>query len=161
MELKSQTEIKSSELLQIVSFRIANEEYGINIQNVQEINRMVQITQVPNSPDFVEGVVNLRGNIIPIIELRKKLGLPRKEHDKNTRIIVAGVKNTTAGFIADAVSEVLRIPQELLEAPPEITAGVNSRYIKSVVKLENKLLILIDLEKILTGKEEYELAETI
>ncbi len=161
MELKSQTEIKSSELLQIVSFRIANEEYGINIQNVQEINRMVQITQVPNSPDFVEGVVNLRGNIIPIIELRKKLGLPRKEHDKNTRIIVAGVKDTTAGFIADAVSEVLRIPQELLEAPPEITAGVNSRYIKSVVKLENKLLILIDLEKILTGKEEYELAETI
>ncbi len=150
---------ESSELLQLVSFMLGNEEFGVDILCVQEINRMLQITKVPNSPEFVNGVINLRGKVIPVIDLRQRLGMPRREHDKNTRIVVVEVNNKTIGFIVDAVREVLRIPADITEAPPEITAGVNSEYIKSVGKLEERLLILIDLEKILSEKEESELLE--
>jgi len=149
----------SSELLQLVSFNVGNEEFGVDILCVQEINRMLQITKVPNAPEFVDGVINLRGKVIPVIDLRQKLGMPRKEHDKNTRIIVVEVNNKTVGFIVDAVREVLRIPSDITEAPPEIAAGINSEFIKSVGKLEDRLLILIDLEKILSGSEEKELSE--
>lgn len=149
----------SSELLQLVSFNVGNEEFGVDILCVQEINRMLQITKVPNAPEFVDGVINLRGKVIPVIDLRQKLGMPRKEHDKNTRIIVVEVNNKTVGFIVDAVREVLRIPSEITEAPPDIAAGVNSEFIKSVGKLEDRLLILIDLEKILSVNEKNELSD--
>ena len=149
-EIEEQTKI-SSELLQLVSFVLGNEEFGVDILCVQEINRMLQITKVPNSPGYVDGVINLRGRVIPVIDLRQKLGLPRKEHDNNTRIIVVEVNNKTVGFVVDAVREVLRIPVSITEAPPEIASGINSEYIKSVGKLEDRLLILIDLEKILSN----------
>jgi len=147
----------SSELLQLVSFNIGNEEFGVDILKVQEINRMLEITQVPNSPEFVDGVINLRGRVIPVIDLRTKLGMPRREHDKSTRIVVVEVNDKTVGFIVDAVSEVLRIPKNITEPPPSIVAGVNSDYITAVGKLEDRLLILLDLEKILTLKEFKEL----
>ncbi len=140
----------NSELLQLVSFLIGNEEYGVDILYVQEINRMIQITKVPNAPDFVDGVINLRGRVIPVIDLRSRLNLPKKEHDKNTRIIVVEVNSKTVGFIVDAVNEVLRIPKNITEAPPELVSNVNSEYIKAVGKLEDRLLILLDLQKVLT-----------
>ncbi len=140
----------SSELLQLVSFLIGNEEFGVDILYVQEINRMIQITKVPNAPDFVDGVINLRGRVIPVIDLRSKLGMNKKEHDKNTRIIVVEISGKTVGFIVDAVNEVLRIPKNITEAPPELVSGVNSEYIKAVGKLEDRLLILLDLEKVLS-----------
>ena len=143
----------STELLQLVSFKIGNEEFGVDILNVQEINKMTQITKVPNSPVFVEGVINLRGRVIPVIDLRMRLGLTKKEHDKDTRIIVVEIERRTIGFIVDAVSEVLRIPANVTEAPPELVSGINSEFIKSVGKLEDRLLILIDLNKILTVNE--------
>jgi purine-binding chemotaxis protein CheW len=143
----------SSELLQLVSFKIGNEEYGVDILIVQEINKITQITKVPNAPDFVEGVINLRGRVIPIIDLRTRLKLEKKPHDKDTRIIVVEIERKTIGFIVDAVSEVLRIPANVTEAPPELVAGIDSEFIKSVGKLEDRLLILIDLDKILTSKE--------
>jgi purine-binding chemotaxis protein CheW len=146
-----------SELLQLVSFVLGNEEFGVDIICVQEINRMLQITKVPNSPDYVEGVVNLRGRVIPVLDLRQKLGMQKKEHDNNTRIIVVEVNNKTVGFIVDGVKEVLRVPVSITEAPPEIVTGINSEYIKSVGKLEDRLLILIDLEKILSSNEAVEL----
>lgn len=144
---------ESSDLLQLVSFMIGNEEYAVDILFVQEINRMMQITAVPNAPGYVDGVINLRGRVIPVIDLRYKLGLAKKEHDKNTRIIVVEVKSKTVGFIVDAVKEVIRIPENITEAPPEIIAGSNSEFIKSVGKLEDRLLILIDLEKILFAND--------
>jgi purine-binding chemotaxis protein CheW len=144
---------ESNELLQLVSFKISNEEFGIDILSVQEINRMLQITKVPNTPDFIEGVINLRGRIIPVIDLRVKLGMERKEHSKDTRIVVVEIKNKTIGFIVDEVSEVLRIPKSITEAPPEMIGGVNSEYIISIGKLEDRLLILLDLEKILSTSE--------
>ncbi len=138
-----------SEILQLVSFIIGNEEFGVNILFVQEINRMLQITKVPNAPYFVDGVVNLRGRVIPVIDLRSKLGFERKEHDKNTRIIVIEVRGKTVGFIVDAVKEVLRIPKNITEPPPEIVSGTTSEFIMAIAKLEDRLITLIDLEKII------------
>jgi len=138
-----------SEILQLVSFIIGNEEFGVNILFVQEINRMLQITKVPNAPYFVDGVVNLRGRVIPVIDLRSKLGFERKEYDKNTRIIVIEVREKTVGFIVDAVKEVLRIPKNITEPPPEIVSGTTSEFIMAIAKLEDRLITLIDLEKII------------
>jgi purine-binding chemotaxis protein CheW len=140
-----------------VSFNIGQEEFGLGIQSIQEINRMVEITRVPNSPDFVSGVINLRGKVIPIINLRKRFGFPPKENDKNTRIIVVELGNMVVGFVVDAVSEVLRIPKNITEPPPSIVAGIGSEYITAVAKLENRLLILLDLERILKDKEKQQL----
>jgi len=136
------------EILQLVTFIIGNEEYAVDILYVQEINRMIQVTKVPNAPEFVEGVINLRGRVIPVLDLRTRLGMPKKEHDQNTRIIVSEVQGNTLGFIVDAVREVLRIPSDITEVPPELVSNVDSEYIKSVGKLDDRLLILIDLEKI-------------
>ncbi len=150
-----------TELLQLVSFNLNEEEFAVDILKVKEINKMMQITKMPNSPNYVEGVINLRGKIIPVIDLRLKLGMPKKEHDKNTRIIVVEVKDKTIGFIVDGVSEVLRIPSNITEPPPEFVTGLNSEFIKSVAKLEERLLTLIDLEKILYVTENLRVEDTV
>jgi len=152
----NETEKKQSdlnELLQLVSFKIGNEEFGIDILKVQEINRLMQITKVPNAPSFVDGVVNLRGRIIPVISLRSRLNMEKIEHDSKTRIIVVELQGTTVGFIVDEVSEVLRIPKSITEAPPAMVAGIDSDYITAVGKLEDRLLILLDLEKVFSIDE--------
>lgn len=148
-----QNKNESNELLQLVSFKISSEEFGVDILCVQEINRMLQITKMPNTPEFIEGVINLRGRVIPVLDLRVKLGMQRIEHDKNTRIIVVELKGKTIGFIVDEVSEVLRIPKSITEAPPEMVGGIDSDFITSIGKLDDRLLILLDLEKILTTSE--------
>ena len=125
----------------------------MDILSVQEINRMSQITKVPNTPEFIEGVINLRGRIVPVIDLRVKLGMVRKDHGKDTRIVVVELKGKTMGFIVDEVNEVLRISKDITEAPPDIVGGVNSEYITSIGKLDDRLLILLDLEKILSFSE--------
>ena len=150
---------ESSELLQLVSFMIQNEEFAIDILFVQEINRMLQITKVPNAPAFVSGVVNLRGRVIPVIDLRTKLGIEVKKHDKNTRIVVVEVKEKTVGFIVDAVKEVLRITASITEPPPELVTGINSEFIMAVGKLEDRLITLINIEKILSNSEAKSLSE--
>jgi purine-binding chemotaxis protein CheW len=152
---------ESTELLQLVSFELNGEEFGINILMVQEIIRMLQITKVPNSPDFVDGVINIRGKVIPVVDLRCKLGMPRKEHGNDTRIVIVEVSGKTTGFIVDKVTEVLRIPASITEAPPELVTGINSDFIKSVGKLDDRLMILIDLEKILSHSEKLELLEVV
>ena len=147
----------SDELLQLVSFNIGEEEFGVDILKVQEINRMVEITRVPNAPEYVDGVINLRGKVIPVINLRRRFGLQRKEKDKNTRIIVVELSGKVLGFVVDAVSEVLRIPQSVTEPPPSIIGGIRAEYITAIGKLENRLLILLDLERVLTVEENEEL----
>jgi purine-binding chemotaxis protein CheW len=148
------------EILQLVSFKIGNEEFGVDILRVQEINRMLQITTVPNTNTFIEGVINLRGKVIPVVDLRAKFGISKKEHDKNTRIVVVELSNKTVGFIVDEVSEVLRIPKSITEAPPEMVSGINSEFITAVGKLEDRLIILLDLEKTLSTEDVAEL-ETV
>jgi purine-binding chemotaxis protein CheW len=142
-----------SEELQLVSFNIGSEEFGVDILKVQEINRMVEITRVPQAPHYVEGVINLRGKVIPIVDLRKRFNLEMKEYDKNTRIVVVDIEGSIMGMIVDAVSEVLRLPASTIEPPPDIVTGVNSDYIKGVAKLDNRLLIFLDLSKVIDFKE--------
>jgi purine-binding chemotaxis protein CheW len=144
----------------LVSFKIGGEEFGVDILKVQEINRMLLITSVPNTPGFIEGVINLRGKVIPVVDLRAKFGMPKKEHDKNTRIVVVELSNKTVGFIVDEVSEVLRIPKSITEPPPEMVSGIHSEFITGVGKLEDRLIILLELEKTLDSEEAVEL-ETI
>jgi purine-binding chemotaxis protein CheW len=138
----------ASDELQLVSFTIGSEEFGVDILKVQEINRTVEITRVPQAPHYVEGVINLRGKVIPIIDLRKRFGLELKEHDKNTRIVVVDIDGNVMGMIVDSVSEVLRLPANTIEPPPELVTGINAEYIKGVAKLEDRLLIFLDLSRV-------------
>jgi purine-binding chemotaxis protein CheW len=147
------------ELLQLVSFKIGDEEFGVDILKVQEINRMLEVTRVPNAPEFVDGVINLRGKVIPIIALRRRFGMERKESDKNTRIVVVELDGKIVGFVVDAVREVLRIPRSVTEAPPPIVAGIGAEYIRAVGKLEGRLLILLDLKGVLLEGEKEEIAQ--
>ncbi|BDV01391.1 chemotaxis protein CheW [Thermodesulfomicrobium sp. WS] len=140
-------------LLQLVTFRIGEEEFGVNILQVQEIIRMLDITKVPKAPDFVEGVINLRGKVIPIIDLRKRFGLPARERDKMSRIIVVEIGTTVVGFIVDAVSEVLRLPASTVEPPPPVVAGLDAEYISGVGKLDDRLLIMLDMDRLLSRDE--------
>lgn len=141
------------EILQLVSFKIGNEEFGIDILKVEEIIRIISITKIPNAPEFIEGVVNLRGRVIPVVNLRTRLGFERKEFDNQTRVIVVEVNGSTLGFIVDSVREVLRIPKSITEPPPALTTSINTEYITAVGKLEDRLLILLDLEKVLTNQQ--------
>ncbi|WP_028575893.1 chemotaxis protein CheW [Desulfonatronovibrio hydrogenovorans] len=140
-------------ILQLVTFKVGEEEFGIEIFSVKEIIRMLDITKVPRAPDFVEGVVNLRGRVIPIIDLRRRFGLEPAERDKNTRIVVIEMEGMSVGFVVDAVSEVLRIPADTVEPPPPVVAGIDAEYISGVGKLESRLLIMLDLDKLLAADE--------
>lgn len=150
----------TTEILQLVGFKIGQEEFGINILAVHEIIKVIDITTVPNASDYIAGVINLRGRIIPIVHLRKRLHMPVIETDKNTRIIVVEINEKTIGFVVDEVQEVLRISTDITEKPPELVAGLDSEYITAVAKLEDRLLILLDLEKTLANDELEEL-ETV
>lgn len=150
-EKKAQVDFDATDItgeLQLVSFNIGSEEFGVDILKVQEINRMVEITKVPQAPHYVEGVINLRGKVIPIIDLRKRFSLELKEADKNTRIVVVDIGGNILGMIVDSVSEVLRLPANTIEPPPDLVTGINAEYINGVAKLEDRLLIFLDLSKV-------------
>ena len=140
-------------LIQLVTFSIGEEEFGVNILQVQEIIRTMDITKVPRAPEFVEGVINLRGKVIPIVDMRSRFGLESKEHDKYTRIIVIEIEMIIVGFVVDSVSEVLRIPANSVQPPPPVVAGMESDYIDGVGKLDDRLLILLDLDSLLDNEE--------
>lgn len=144
---------QENELLQLVTFAISEEEFGIDILKVQEIIRMMDITKVPSSPPHVEGVINLRGKVIPVIDLRSRFGMETRPHDNQTRIVVMELHGMIIGFVVDAVSEVLRIQSSTVEPPPSVVAGIESEYIKGVGKLDNRLLILLDLDKLISSEE--------
>ena len=152
-EALSGADEQSEELLQLVSFKLGNEEFAVDILKIQEINRMVEITKVPKAPAFVEGVINLRGKVIPIIDLRKRFGLEVSEYTKNTRIVVVDIEGKVVGLVVDGVSEVLRLPLSAVEPPPPVVAGIDSEYINGVGTLEDRLLILLNLEKVLSHDE--------
>lgn len=146
-----------SEIIQVVSFKLGSEEYGVAISQVQEINRMVPVTHVPRAPLFMEGVINLRGQLIPIIDLRTRFGMARAAHTKSTRIVVTEIGTKRVGMVVDSVSEVLRISLDAIEDAPEMIAGVDTEYIQGVGKIEDRLIILLDLAKVITGAERREL----
>lgn len=146
------------EELQLVVFSLAKEEYALPITKVHEINRLVSITQLPQTPEFMEGIINLRGRIIPVIDLRKRFALAIADYTDDSRIIVVGIGEQTVGIIVDAVTEVVRLHSDNIEPPPT-TFAIASKYIQGVGKLDNRLLILLDLDRIFSTDEEYVLRE--
>ncbi len=151
--MEAKKDLDAREVLQLVTFRLGKEEFSLDILSVQEIIRHMELTRVPKTPDFVDGVINLRGKVIPVLDLRKRFGLGSDEMTNETRIIVVEVASKTVGLKVDAVSEVLRLPADRVEAPPEMVTGVESEYIKGVGKLDGRLLILLDVEKVLSRNE--------
>jgi len=149
-------ETENENLMQLVGFVLGNELFGVDILTVQEIIREIPITTIPDAPEFIEGVINLRGNIIPIIDLRKRLRL-RKAEKKDTSaiwIIILNINGRVAGFIVDLVTQVLKIELDTVKPPPDIVvAGLKSQYIRGVCKVDARLLILLDFNRILLVEE--------
>lgn len=135
---------------QLVIFDLANEQYGVDIASVYEIIRPQDITRVPQTPQYVEGVINLRGQVIPVIDLRRRMGLPAEGRGRSSRIVVVKIDDQTIGMSVDGVSEVLRIPPAVIEPPSPIVTGVDSDYLRGIAKMEDKLIILLSLEKVVT-----------
>lgn len=138
---------------QLVVFELDREFYGVDIGAVNTIIRMQDVTQIPRTPDFVEGVINLRGSIIPVIDLRKRFGMPIGEITKASRIVVVEASGQLIGMIVDAVVETLRLPMDAIEPPSPVVTSTVCDYIRGVGKQENRLVILLDIEKVLTAKE--------
>lgn len=142
------------ELIQLVSFSLDNEEYGVDVLKVREIIRMPIITRVPNTPHYVQGVINLRGKVIPIISMRARFSLSPASHDKQTRIMVMDVSGELMGFIVDAVSEVIRISNsEIQPSPAVMTSGIDQECISGVINQAERLLVLLNLENMLSPEE--------
>ena len=150
-----------SEILQLVTFRLGNEDYAVNILKVQEINRMKEITRVPNTPTYVEGVINLRGKVIPVINLRGKFGLNEKDSDTQSRIMIMDIQGVTMGLVVDAVSEVLRIPANIVEPTPPMASNISTEYIKGIAKLEDRLIILLDMDMLVGKAEETSMIDAV
>jgi len=142
--------------MQLVSFHLADETYGIEITKIREIILMGEITRIPQTPHYVKGLINLRSTVIPVIDLRSRFGLSDAELTSESRIMVLHVGTRTIGIIVDAVSEVLRVTNDEIAPPPPTVAGLGQEYLTGLVKLEEQLLILLDIDKIL-GEE----AETL
>lgn len=142
---------------QLVVFDLANEQYGVEIAAVEGIIKMQAITVVPRAPQFVEGVTNLRGKVLPVIDLRKRFGLPAAEGSRDMRIVVVEMSGLTVGIVVDAVSEVLRVNAESIEPPSPIVTTVDSAFIRGIAKINERLVILLDLSKVLTLNEQSDL----
>lgn len=152
--------------LQLVVFGVGKELYGVGIDAVQEIVRVPDVTEVPDAPHFLEGVINLRGRIVPVIDLRKRLRLKGTERTKSTRVLVTDHESSkgggnTIGLLVDSVSEVLKIQPDAIEEPPEMVSAIGVEYITGVAKVEERLIILLDLKKILSVEEMKRVGNTI
>ncbi|HHY15455.1 MAG TPA: purine-binding chemotaxis protein CheW [Firmicutes bacterium] len=142
---------------QLVVFRLHNEEFGVEITDVREIVKPRHITRLPHVADYIEGVTNLRGEVIPVICLRKRFGLDAQQDTQDTRIIILEINDNMVGFIVDAVTETLRLAEEAIEPPPSSIAGLRADYLAGVGKLDDRLLILLEVDKILTSEEQIQL----
>jgi purine-binding chemotaxis protein CheW len=138
-------------VIQLVNFTVDNEEYGVEVLKVREIIRMTDVTRVPNAPNFVDGVFNLRGKVIPIISLRKRLSLPVVDSDNKTRIIVLDIDNMLTGILVDSVTEVLRISiDEIQMAPAALTSSIEPDLFVGLVNRDNRIFILLNFNNMLT-----------
>lgn len=137
-----------SPIIQLVGFRLDNEDYAIAITKIQEIILMKPITRIPQVPEFIEGLINLRGSVIPIVNLRKRFGLPPREVDDETRTIVVNIHDKTVGCIVDAVTQVMRINRDQIQPPPLSVLAVSHQYIAGLARLEDRLLIILEIERL-------------
>jgi len=146
-------ESTSGGMLQLVSFFLGDEEYAVDVLRVQGIDRVTEITRVPRAPEFVEGVINLRGKIVPIIDLRRRIGLPSKPPDRESRIIVVEMGREVVGLRVDSVREVLRVPRSLTEPPPDMANAENNDFVEAVGKLDDRLILILNVDRILDSSE--------
>jgi purine-binding chemotaxis protein CheW len=144
--------------LQFVVFKLGKEEYGVNIMNVQEIGPYEEPVKVPNTPAFVEGIMNLRGSVIPVISLKKRFNIPGQELTDNTRTVVINFGDKQIAFIVDDASEVLTLDEVNIQETPEMIAGVDRKYITGIGKQGDRLLIILDLSFLLNEQEQQQLA---
>lgn len=146
---------ESNQLAQLVSFLLSDEEYGVEVLRVREIIRMPPITKMPNTPHYVEGIINLRGKVIPIISMRKRFGLPEVEYTAHTRIMVMDVSGGLTGFIVDGVSEVIRVRSSEIQPPPPMVSGnLDQEFIMGVFNHADRLLIIMDAERMFNKEEQ-------
>ena len=149
--------IPEDEIVQVVSFSLLNNvEYGIDILKIHEILRITDISRLPNTPEFVLGVINLRGNVIPVINVRKRFGYSENEYTLDTRIIVVGIGNKLVGLLVDKVFQVIRIPLKDISSPSELIDGISAEFIQGVGRLKDRLIIMLKLDNMLFPVEEYE-----
>ena len=152
--VKGDVSKSSHEVIQLVSFELEGEEYGIDVLSVREIIRMPAITKMPNTPDYVDGIINLRGTVVPIISLRRQFGLCEREGDRNSRILVMEVGNSLTGFVVDAVAEVIRISSSEIQPPPNIVqSNAAQDCITGVINHAERLLIVLDLNRMFSDEE--------
>jgi purine-binding chemotaxis protein CheW len=142
---------------QLVVFSLDNEHYGVKISAVESIIKLQSISSVPHAPAFVKGVTNLRGVVLPVIDLRKRFDLPAREASKDTRIVVVEVNGAMTGVIVDAVSEVLRVPGKDIEPPPPLVTTADSTFVTGIAKVGGRLIILLDLSQVLNTQEKVDL----
>jgi purine-binding chemotaxis protein CheW len=142
---------------QLVIFELANEFYGVDIAAVEGIIKMQPITVVPHAPPFVVGVTNLRGAVLPVMDLRKRFGLPAQAETKDSRIVTVVMGSLKVGIVVDGVSEVLRIPDEAIEPPSPLVTTVETTFLQGIAKVAERLIILLDLSKVLTLQEQAQL----
>lgn len=146
--------IKISEEIQVVVFKLGEDEYCVPVSQAREIQTYSIPTRIPNTPDFVEGIINLRGQIIPILDLKKRFGSGITVVDSGTRVIIIDMAGELMGIVVDSVSEVLKLSENKFEAPPQaVKSSINNNYISGIGKIDSRLLILIDLAKILNEEE--------
>ena len=145
--------MNTDELRQFISFSVGEEEYGLELLRVKEVIRIREITWLPKAPSFVKGIINLRGDVIPIIALREKFGLEAKENTAATRVIVVEMDGKLMGMVVDSASQVVRIPSDQIDPPPPVLGGLSQEFITGVGKLDDKLVILLNTDAILTGEE--------
>ncbi len=137
-----------------VIFQIAGEYYGISIHNVENIEKQTDITRVPHTKPYIKGIINLRGNVIPVMDLRKRFGLPEKEFDDEMRIIIVNYEDFQIGLIVDSSSETLQLSEERVDRAPNIKSNLNEEYVKDVGKHDDRIIMLLDLRKVFGMVEE-------
>ena len=140
-------------VLQWVTCQLEDEVYGINVMQVQEVLRLTEIAPVPGAPDYVIGIINLRGNVVTVIDTRRRFGLPQTENDDSSRIIIIEVNNNVIGMLVDSVAEVVYLHQSEIDTAPNVNSDDSSRFIQGVCSRDKQLLILIDVNKLLTEEE--------
>lgn len=143
--------------VQLVVFNLCNEEYGVDIMQVKEIVNYMVPVKVPNAPEFIEGIINLRSEIIPIINLKKRFNIEGQEIEENKRIIVMNINEKKVGFVVDDASEVISIENESIEPAPDIVIGVDRKYITGIGKSGERILIILELDKLFSEEEHEEL----
>jgi purine-binding chemotaxis protein CheW len=148
----------AAETRQYIGFRVGGEEYGIELLRVREVIRPREITRLPRTPSFVRGIINLRGDVIPVFDLRDKFSLPAKADDEDTRVIVTDLEGRLVGMVVDAASQVVRIPAADIEPAPPVLGGFRQEHLHGIGKLGDRLVILLNVDRILSSEERIALA---